>query len=574
MEQSNTAVRYSGTWYNNNNSSHSGGSAKLTNAAGARATFTFSGTSVSWIAYRDQWSGIAEVYVDGALKGQIDTYSATAQAKAVMYKLSGMPNSTHTIAIQATGRKNASSGGPWVWVDAFDYAGTTVTSSQVVSSASLAGGSSLMSDGVQNLQIGYAEIQSTGNAVPNAVAILGYKQNDVLVTETGVPASAPMTKGRIYAEVAGNVNTGFAVANPNDSEATVNFFFTDPNGANSGAGVLKVPARAQIARFLDEEPFNLVRPKHGTFTFSSNVPVSAVGIRGLLNERTEFVFTTLPMANLDELTPASMFFPHFADGAGWKTDFVLVNPTDQTITGSLQVDGEQRTSYKYSIPPRSARNFPTAGTGTQLRSGSAQVTPDLSSITPVGVAIFSYRNAGVTVSEAGVPAINAGAAFRMYAEGGNTSPIQTGLAVMNLGSSETRVRFDLAYLDGRPAGLTGSLVLPANGQKALFLSGIPGFESLPAGFKGVARVYSENQTDIAVMGLRCRWNERFDFLTTTTTPVNESEPASSRLVIPHIADGAGFTTQFIMFSGSSNQPGTGNLITYGQSGANLSLGLH
>ncbi len=44
---------------------------------GCQATFTFTGTTVSWIGYRDQWSGIALVYVDGVLNATLDTYAAT-----------------------------------------------------------------------------------------------------------------------------------------------------------------------------------------------------------------------------------------------------------------------------------------------------------------------------------------------------------------------------------------------------------------------------------------------------------------------------------------------------------------
>jgi hypothetical protein len=41
-----------------------------------RAAFTFNGTAVKWIGYKDAWSGIAKVYIDGVLKAQIDPSSA------------------------------------------------------------------------------------------------------------------------------------------------------------------------------------------------------------------------------------------------------------------------------------------------------------------------------------------------------------------------------------------------------------------------------------------------------------------------------------------------------------------
>ena len=52
---------------------------------------------------------------------------------------------------------------------------------------------------------------------------------------------------------------------------------------------------------------------------------------------------------------------------------------------------------------------------------------------------------------------------------------------------------------------------------------------------------------ISVVGLRGRYNERSDFLITTTPPVSEAAaPSSSPLFFPHIAASGGFTAQFIL----------------------------
>ena len=76
---------------------------------------------MKWIGYRDQWSGIANVYVDGVLKAQVDTYSATGQAQAVNYTITGLASGPHTITIEVAGTKGASAQSSWIWVDAFDY---------------------------------------------------------------------------------------------------------------------------------------------------------------------------------------------------------------------------------------------------------------------------------------------------------------------------------------------------------------------------------------------------------------------------------------------------------------------
>jgi hypothetical protein len=66
---------------------------------------------------------------------------------------------------------------------------------------------------------------------------------------------------------------------------------------------------------------------------------------------------------------------------------------------------------------------------------------------------------------------------------------------------------------------------------------------------------------LAVAGLRGRYNEREDFLITTTPPSNENATTSTvPMFFSHIVDGGGYTTQFLLFSGIANQSADGNLV--------------
>ena len=90
--------------------------------------------------------------------------------------------------------------------------------------------------------------------------------------------------------------------------------------------------------------------------------------------------------------------------------------------------------------------------------------------------------------------------------------------------------------------------------------------------QGVLRITSP--TPVSVMGLRGRYNERGDFLMSTVPPSNEaSPPATTSLYMPHFVDGGGYTTQFILFSGSANQSSSGTLRFFSQTGQPLSLTL-
>jgi hypothetical protein len=126
-EQDDPAVQLAGSWFLNNGAFNSGGSAILATDQGSQVTFTFTGTGVRWIGYRDPWSGIVQVYLDGELRETIDTYSPDTQAQARIYSLSGLGNGNHSLSLVVTGTHNANSAGAWVWVDAFDVSTFSAT---------------------------------------------------------------------------------------------------------------------------------------------------------------------------------------------------------------------------------------------------------------------------------------------------------------------------------------------------------------------------------------------------------------------------------------------------------------
>ena len=440
--------------------------------------------------------------------------------------------------------------------------------------------------------VGYARIQpGPGGTTPAGLAIFAYRQNGVLVSEASVPASPLIQSGRIYAEVNGPVNTGLAIANPNGEPVTISFYFTDANGRDFGQGSTIVPSEGQIARFLNETPFNGGSSISGTFTFTSSRPVSVIALRGFSNERSEFLITTLPVAELSAISE-SITFPHFADGGGWKTQLALINPTDEPLSGlaeffaqdsasapgqpvDVTVDGQTGRRFSWSIAPRSSKILRTSGSSNNTKVGWVLITPGTNSKAPSGLAIFSLNSRGVTVSEAGIPAIRAASAFRMYAEASGSFPsgemgsIQTGVAVSNSSENPVTLTFELTRQSGMSVG-PGTAVVPARGHVAMFLHQINGFESVRLPLQGVLRISSNSTSGISVVGLRGRYNERGDFLTTTITPVNESAPVPlAEFLFPHFVSGGGYTTQFMLFSGFAGQMSSGTLHFFSQSGQTI-----
>jgi hypothetical protein len=310
--------------------------------------------------------------------------------------------------------------------------------------------------------------------------------------------------------------------------------------------------------------------------FTSQLKVAAVALRGLNNDRGEFLVTTLPVANITGSGQPDI--PHFADGAGWTTRITLLNPTPSAVSGRAQFrdrSGTISSDVGYSIPAKSFVNLAMESSDGSVRGGQVRLVPDGGSSIPFGTVLFSYRERGVTVTESTVEATASGTAFQSYVElfgnFGSPSSIQSGLAVSNSSGLSATVNFEITQADGQSTGITGTFSVPANGQTAFFLNQLPEASTIPKVFQGMLRL-SGSQA-IAVAGIRGRYNERGEFLITTTPAVNESSASpSGDLFFPHIVDSGGYSTQFILFNRGMGLASSGTIQLFSQSGAAVDWG--
>ena len=436
------------------------------------------------------------------------------------------------------------------------------------------------------LQIGYAGLQM--DATPSAlsgVAMIGVRTGGVLVSEASVPAASTLSSGRVYVSANGPLNTGIAFANPNGEDAAISFNFTDMSGNDFGQGSFTLSANRQLAAFLTQAPFNGPTSMEGTFTFYSSVPVGVVAVQGFTNERTDFLFTILPVVSLGVLNSDTIVLPHFADGGGWTTQVILTNPSDDPLMGTVQffgggslnqsapilsmsVNGATNSAFNYVIPPRSAVRLVTGNSADSVQVGSVRITPSGSNA-PVAVAIFSFKNRGVTVTEASVLGAPTSVTYRMFAEtsGGVTEPgsVQSGVAIANPAQTPVTVNVELTQFDGSPVGLPSTLTIPAGGQVAQFVKEL--FPSLPGNFRGFLKVTATSA--IAVTGVRGRYNERGDFLITTTPPRDERRVLSdSEILFPQVVSGDVYYTEFIIFG----QSGSGGMWFNSANGTRMPTG--
>jgi hypothetical protein len=142
---------------------------------------------------------------------------------------------------------------------------------------------------------------------------------------------------------------------------------------------------------------------------------------------------------------------------------------------------------------------------------------------------------------------------------------------MNENGNAANVNLELLRLDGTSTGLNGTLSIPGRGQRAMFLNEMPEFSSMPSTFQGLLLITSQNS--IGVAGLRGHYNERGDFLVTTTLAFPDTFiniPASSELLFPHFAIGSGYETQFVLVS-PRLQNSSGRMYFFDQTGTPLTV---
>ena len=116
VRQSSTAnMTFSGAWTRTESSGFSGGATRHASAAGATASYTFTGTGAGWVAAVGPGRGSADVYVDGVFHSTVSLHAGTAATRRIVFAASWADHGSHTIEIVVAGTP----GHPRVDVDAF-----------------------------------------------------------------------------------------------------------------------------------------------------------------------------------------------------------------------------------------------------------------------------------------------------------------------------------------------------------------------------------------------------------------------------------------------------------------------
>jgi hypothetical protein len=233
-----------------------------------------------------------------------------------------------------------------------------------------------------------------------------------------------------------------------------------------------------------------------------------------------------------------------------------------------KVSGGPSVSINLTLSAGGAASSLTAGEGETVQAGYAVLAVNSGS-TPYGTAVFRFKQNGVTVSEAGVPASPPTTAARIFIDYRSAVPavpgrmeagtidINTGIAVVNRGSDAANVTYLLRDVLGATLS-SGHGTIDAGAHFAKFIDQLkdvaPDF-NLPPDFQSTIQFGSleiSGDQPLSIVALRMTTNQRNEVLFTTTPTADLTQSLSGiPLYFPQFADGGGYTTSLVLLNTSS-----------------------
>ncbi|MBM3817988.1 MAG: hypothetical protein FJW14_03055 [Acidimicrobiia bacterium] len=393
----------------------------------------------------------------------------------------------------------------------------------------------LSAEGAAEAVTGYARLRSLDDLA--AFAILQATRGGTVTSQAAVPAFDPADHFTIYVDNTHDARTALIFDNPRPEGReppppppcdtcepgwiTMTATLRSKGGATIGTAPIRGnPPGYHVVHFVSQ-----LFPEAGP-GFEGTLEIDAgVGLRKAVATAIRYehagdaVFTLLPpVRHLEHPSRQTHFsgvalpvstavrrdYPHIADGGSYRTEFVLVNPTNAATTATmsffgpdgsplaLPVRGGTSTGLAISLPPRGVERVVTAGTAAETRWGWARLT---SPAAIDAIVVLQSMTDGAIRSEAAVWAASPAIRLRVYVS--NAASTESGIAINNPNDSSVATTILLRDASGQVVASTAP-TLPARGYLAQFVRQLfPGFEE----FEGTIDVET-NGGPLGALGLR------------------------------------------------------------------------
>jgi len=322
--------------------------------------------------------------------------------------------------------------------------------------------------------------------------ILQFRLGTTLRSEVGIQPEETISSADLAVETNSNLNTGIAIANPDNTTAFVLVTLWDPNTGTPVSGVVQtLPPHGHVARFLTElfpgvNNIGQMRAKlslDGCSNASCSVDggsfvATAVRLNG-------DQFTTIPVAGDTTDGDNVRILPQVAfggpiSGLNMKTVLYFTTNVSSGVSGTAEIfdnDGSPLTASADGAPPASSIAFTVSGNRVKrlvlsgdenLRSGWIRLTLS-GSVHFIASAVFQTFDGPNLVSEASVLESTPISQGLLYVKT-ESNLSNVGVAFANSGKTPNTITLKLFGQGGIPYEQTVSL--PPNGHLARFVTEI------------------------------------------------------------------------------------------------------
>jgi sugar lactone lactonase YvrE len=412
-----------------------------------------------------------------------------------------------------------------------------------------------LSTGPQPLESGYsiAQLDEAGKVVALSTHLVtravmhdqSERQSRQLISVAMLAVSAPVSAGQFYVDSRSGRDTALSLVNRNDGAVRVRFELETVNGERlsetrrlGGDGQLSVRVSAL---------FTGQRDLQGVLRVEADGPLSMSGLLEIPNGQGHTLRTPAPFvadeAALSGLAAERRVLPVLTTGAGQHVEYVLINPSDETLRGQLEVAGHAPVAYEIAAGGVFVHETPSDGqpllTGHGIVRASEGIAPSAYAV------VMSSRRDGSVRSVHTVTSHQEGTLFwapvDTYPDVLHHGDIDAELSIVSEGLVHATLYLELFDIDGQSTAKY-ERSLPLGERAMLSLEEVFGRSPL----RGTLRVFSDTAVTMSLQETTMTIDNEMVVADVPLQPTPAQ--ATSELVYPVFHNGEGQATELMLIN--------------------------
>ena len=409
----------------------------------------------------------------------------------------------------------------------------------------------LTKKGAEDLMVGHSAVE-----LEEAAPVLGIsthlltrrvihreseRESRLLISEAQLPALKAATETQLFFDNRKGARLSLSVVNPNSAAVSVDFKLKLHSGEQLQTN-RQIGAGEQLSVEAGQLFGGILQQSTGSLWIESSGPVQVGALLELPNGKGDSLTLAAPLAHPEEITTQRRVLPKVVSGAGYRMAYVLMNPTRETMRGTLEIEGGR---IPYSIDPQSIFYHEEDEVAQPLQTSYA-VARTQSGGVPVTTGLLRLRRRDGTLQTARV--IGSNQEGTLFWAPVNTYPsmlrhgaIESRISIVNEGPVPATVYLELFDVDGN-SGTKYERIVPLGKRIEMGLEDVFGESRL----RGTLRVFSDSEVSLS---LERRVVNIEDELILSDIPLQRTpESEVNQLVFPVFSNGSGMATELQMIN--------------------------